>query len=536
MLAESLLNDSWERVSKNSHQDFIPLPAHYEIYRRHLADNLKSISSRIQDGYSFSAPIRIDVPKHRLTLRPGTQMDINDQVVYESCVAQLYLQAAPSLVREQVSDVVFSHSTEEGKRTGKLLGSWKRQYLRWREHCRERYESGHRYLVTSDIAGYHENISHRILFNQLEGHRSEGQSLELLRKGLRRWQDGSDSGVPQGPDASNLLGEIYLDDVDKFMVRKGYAYTRWVDDFRIFARDHAEAKIALRDLVRQLRRLTLVVQSGKTRIWEEEMVLPVLDPIEHQKAILQDQIEENIIEKILQEVAYLPFYDPFAKDARDYLRIEYAEKFEAGILERLFDIGKSEGSETHLRYLKFALGELMRSRNPYGTAHVEEVLITHPHVTDRLVAYIQAVDSCGSTETTLLRYLTSRHNVYDWAEMWLMYYFAHQWRRQSEEVREVLRSTIEDRNRHVATRYYAIIAWANHADSSDLRTLQARYDSESDGLIREAIILSLRRLPRAERNAFYSACAGENIHLDQAAQFVRQCSEEGIDQLFGRAV
>ena len=55
---------------------------------------------------------------------------------------------------------------------------------------------------------------------------------------------GDTMGLPQGSDPSSVLASAYLDPVDKYMLRKNYAYFRYVDDIYVFGAD--EFRHALR--------------------------------------------------------------------------------------------------------------------------------------------------------------------------------------------------------------------------------------------------------------------------------------------------
>jgi len=74
-------------------------------------------------------------------------------------------------------------------------------------------------------------------------------------------------GLPIGPNASRLLAEATLHDVDAMLVRRGYEHVRYLDDFRIFVRSRANAVQALHDLAYYLYTAhRLALQSKKTAI------------------------------------------------------------------------------------------------------------------------------------------------------------------------------------------------------------------------------------------------------------------------------
>lgn len=91
-------------------------------------------------------------------------------------------------------------------------------------------------------------------------------AVTTLRALLEKWCYSERHGLPQNRDASSFIANVVLDAVDKNMVSKGYDYFRYVDDIRIICRDEMEARRALNDLIFELRKLSLNINSKKTVI------------------------------------------------------------------------------------------------------------------------------------------------------------------------------------------------------------------------------------------------------------------------------
>jgi hypothetical protein len=87
----------------------------------------------------------------------------------------------------------------------------------------------------------------------------EGLLRALERVGVR--------GLPVGPDASAVLANAVLAQVDRTLAGEGIEYLRWVDDIVVTAADPWAALSAIR---RAVERIGLRLNEGKTRI--------VLDP------------------------------------------------------------------------------------------------------------------------------------------------------------------------------------------------------------------------------------------------------------------
>ncbi|MBM4293078.1 MAG: RNA-directed DNA polymerase [Deltaproteobacteria bacterium] len=139
-----------------------------------------------------------------------------------------------------------------------------------------------RWALNFDLSVCFDNINHHLLCERLE--REVGLSEDVtrvLRACLDTWQ-GSDShatrgvGLPQGLDASYLLGELYLRGLDerlRALSGEGYAAMRYVDDVAVVTTSDERARegaLGLRDgplraLAAYLRGLGLQVNPSKIK-------------------------------------------------------------------------------------------------------------------------------------------------------------------------------------------------------------------------------------------------------------------------------
>jgi Reverse transcriptase (RNA-dependent DNA polymerase) len=127
-------------------------------------------------------------------------------------------------------------------------------------------EEGKTYLVRTDIENFYPQIAHDRLRSILESHHVDGAYIEAVLNFLARWQDMNGRGLPVGPDASHVLAEVALIEVDRELVSSGVNYVRFVDDFRLFAPDAATAQAWLDLLSRSLAREQLTLKAKKTAV------------------------------------------------------------------------------------------------------------------------------------------------------------------------------------------------------------------------------------------------------------------------------
>jgi hypothetical protein len=140
------------------------------------------------------------------------------------------------------------------------------QWLNFHNAVREMAKTG-RYgaVVVTDVAAFFEMIPHDKLEQELTLSGVVPTTAAEIRRALATMM-GASRGIPQGSDTSSALATAFLSSVDHAMLRAGYEYYRYVDDFRIFAASESEGRRALRALESELRRLGLNLQPGKTEI------------------------------------------------------------------------------------------------------------------------------------------------------------------------------------------------------------------------------------------------------------------------------
>lgn len=100
---------------------------------------------------------------------------------------------------------------------------------------------------------------------------------EAKRSGRRHWSDkldekcrnvkyGETTGLLIGPHSSNLISEIVLCKIDQKLSEKGYSFIRFVDDYKCFVKNKAEADRFLIELNQCLKEYDLLLNNKKSEI------------------------------------------------------------------------------------------------------------------------------------------------------------------------------------------------------------------------------------------------------------------------------
>lgn len=132
---------------------------------------------------------------------------------------------------------------------------------------------GLEYVVDMDLSKCFDTLNHEMIIDCVSKKISDGKVLKLIRAFLKSGvlDDNVFSettiGSPQGGVISPLLMNIYMDQFDQVMMKRGIRIVRYADDILIFAKSKSEAgrykAIATRILEQELK---LTVNAKKTHI------------------------------------------------------------------------------------------------------------------------------------------------------------------------------------------------------------------------------------------------------------------------------
>ena len=104
------------------------------------------------------------------------------------------------------------------------------------------YEQGYKYVVDIDMKAYFDTVNHDKLMYYVERKVQDKRVLKLIRRYLESgiMIDGlfetSEEGTPQGGNLSPLLSNIYLNEFDKLLEKRGHKFVRYADDCNIYVK------------------------------------------------------------------------------------------------------------------------------------------------------------------------------------------------------------------------------------------------------------------------------------------------------------
>lgn len=258
------MRDDWF-VDVLQHQDLLS-------NKSQLHDTLKSLLLEENGRYLGCERQAYDIPKKGLGVRYSLETDFYDRFIYQAICSYLIPFYDPLL-----SHRVLGHRYNKKRASEKYIFKSRIDLWKTFEGVTKTAISNDQSLLVTDLINYFENISVKAISTafetMLEQVKASGPEKTLIRNAihtlctlLTRWGYNDRHGLPQNRDASSFIANVVLNSVDQDMVALGYDYYRYVDDIRVICSSPRAAKKALTDLINQLRKLGMNINSGKTAI------------------------------------------------------------------------------------------------------------------------------------------------------------------------------------------------------------------------------------------------------------------------------
>jgi excisionase family DNA binding protein len=222
----------------------------------------KAIVARVRERLSTGVPgqaFGVRIPKNALASRAGTLIDLVDCVIYQAAVTRV----ATGIGAATSPRVLSARLSEEPRY---FLRRSAVQYVAWQNATLDQLKKRNGLLLSTDLSSYFDTIDQPTLLGEIGELTGEIYAVDLMRRLFRSWSVLQHRGIPQGPNASRLLGNAYLLPVDDHMIGLGYDYWRYMDDVSIIVSDHAEAARAVAAFEMACRSRGLLVSSAKTTV------------------------------------------------------------------------------------------------------------------------------------------------------------------------------------------------------------------------------------------------------------------------------
>jgi len=266
---------AWNRVSTAGNltykRYFRPVFYAYEFAS---VQNIADLHARLNGGsFRPGRSSRLFIPKGAGLNRSITLLHVEDQIV---------LQALTNILAGKVRDrrqavegkVVFSNQLNSEKDSIFFLESWRWCYRRYLDQIESLYARGYKWVAYFDLAAFYDTISHELLLKTVYPNMKASTDGDAVCEWLEKWITPRPTwplqhGIPQGPQSSDFLAEIFLLPIDEEMSKsRKHAYVRYVDDIRIFGKTELDVQAAVQKLEGVCRDRGLIPQGKKFAVAE----------------------------------------------------------------------------------------------------------------------------------------------------------------------------------------------------------------------------------------------------------------------------
>ena len=472
---------AWSRLIEDRQDDFFPDPLNHREFRHRLDDQLAKIRFALErDEYVPAESIPYDVPKSGFFLRPASYLSTRDRVLYQALIDVMAEDIDAHLSEP---DVVFAFRLNKGGQPARMFRPGVARWLQFRKEIRKAYyDEGCEFFINTDVTGYFEGIQHHRLHDLLLGFRVSKDVALMLMKLLSCWSR-DDRGLPQGFDPSSMLGNCYLDPLDKHMLRAGVRFFRYNDDICIFGRTAAEVRRAQQLLERELRTLGLHIQTKKTVLYQGEEIRKFVDERQDEIAAIDYAEFRGDVEESLEQTKAL--FDELLTD------------------EKAFDD----------RHFRKCINTFIRHRDDHAVDAVIARLDQMPHAANRLGEYLRLFASRPAIQQAVITFLQDEdRNLFEWQEAWLLRTLLGAEELDSQCL-EWARRRAQDKSSSWPVRCTAIQLLEQFGDGADIQMLANDFRAAEEPPVQKARLKACARLPSHTRRSLFDRAANVSDEL-----------------------
>jgi len=506
----------FERFLIDAEDDFFPDPLRYKDLRHvqarivgEIQNSLTGIMTQNKIKYTVKPYYPWDVPKENYVIRQGWSLHPYDTIVFHFILNRLVSIIEPKLSKARYSYRIKNTTSK------KLFGYNPTQnWIDFKNDIRNYFSDNpnYKYLVSTDVAGFFENIPIQNIKNQLLQicNKNESQSIELLNAMLKGYSASGYSGMPQNFDPSSYLCTAFLDFLDKELEAKSLKHFRYVDDIKVACTTEIEAKKAIVHIIQPLRTAHLNLSTAKTDIIPSNSD-KFKDMFKDFPAFLHD-IDNAVRNKQKRTINNLyPNLVTYTKELMKELMKQkgnFDERLFRACIWRIVKINYFKNiSKLNLESIGKACLRLLDSM-PSKTNMFLRFLVLHKDKT-----YVQNA-----------LYELLHNTVYPWQEMLIWYLLIQCDKIKNINILPLAKHRARDDGYPEAARNYIYIFLGKHGDYQDRRYISNLFPLTQSFRAQRSILIAIQEYH--ERNTIYNSVTSSNNDpiLIGLVKYIRQLS------------
>ncbi len=404
-----------KRVKCDMRDDWFQDPFLFEDYLK--PEIIKEKLEKFKLKYEPTISCHFDIPKSGFVIRHSIETNMLDRIMYQALVDKI----APYFDKI-LKPNVYSHRLDNQKGHERYFFiNGVEQWLQFNRKIESELNETNPILLVTDLTNFFENINVNLLIDELkknilpdlklnvEEEKECKKVLEMLFKLLKKWTvPHTQRGISQNRNPSSFLANIYLSSIDHEMISNGYNYYRYMDDIRFTCPDRFKARKYLKDLIAELRKKGLNVNSKKTQI-----------------------LNKNNPDDQVKLTDFLPSPDRTIEGIDSRLKKKRAEDIQQAVpMLRRKILELIRDKKTQDREFRFCVNRfetLLRNKTLKGLIDVSEIipriiieLIEQPWSSDSFIKFLRCVQLNEEHFISLTDILSNPDkSVYEWQSYYL---------------------------------------------------------------------------------------------------------------------
>jgi hypothetical protein len=271
-----------EHLGKYSDTDIFPKLFEHQAFLIQKDRASQYLKNKDINQWEINADRQCLVPKQHFGFRIATQLDPSDTTFFTALCWEVGNEIESARIPSNECIAFSNRFINDG--TNFNFFDRDINFTSFQAHSAELAKQ-YPFVVVSDIADFYPRIYLHRLENALNNALAKFPAhSKAIAQFIKQWNQNVSYGIPVGTNASRLLAELVIDEIDKSLQAEGIVFCRFVDDYRIFCKSREEAYQQLTRLANVAFSNAFTLHAQKTKILSaEEFSIQILQTEERRE-------------------------------------------------------------------------------------------------------------------------------------------------------------------------------------------------------------------------------------------------------------